>query len=506
MLFFLLILQVLQPYSHAFLPTTQYSMLARKSKDNIINFDYYLQFNSISKDLNCRSRRQNSLFRMVVEGDDDEISNSRSSRTIDLNERSTVSINEQSTVGLKSRQNERKKKTNFLEGRWELMHGNYILRPPINSSYSVDSYDATTPKALIHFLGGALIGASPHNAYRYILEKLSERGYIIVATPYQLTFDHLKTCDEIISKFERCAPSLARQYGAIPVVGVGHSCGALLQVLITSLFPDTPRAANILMSYNNKSVRDAVPAFDEIVSPLSMSLANPPLNSTSFAEGGESWSPPSILDALSLGLQLMKSSTEGDNLPSDELISEVTTKMFPPGTPFSKMTLPQNARDSIQPLITPTASTLSDSGILPIVNQLIEVTEQVPSLLQEVADGVEDFIPSPDAVGAVAKKAYRARTTLLLKFDNDSLDETEDLATILAEAERIMRMKRPMVSMGIKTVTLSGNHATPIIAPPLAIASKAEDILGSEAKDKLLYKQADDVVESISSWLEGIVE
>ena len=414
---------------------------------------------------------------------------------------------EQSAVDLKSDQNRSSKKaTNLLEGRWELLHGNYILRPPMNSSSRSTSYDATAPKVLIHFLGGAFIGASPHNAYRYMLEKLSERGYIIVATPYQLTFDHLKTCDEIISKFERCAPSLAMQYGAIPVVGVGHSCGALLQVLITSLFPDTPRAANILMSYNNKSVKDAVPVFDEIISPLSATLASSASNTTKVGEDEESWSPPSIIEAMALGLRLVKSSTEGDNLPSDELINEISTKMFPTSTPFSKISLPQNARESVAPLISPTASTLSDAGVLPILNQLIEVTEQIPSLLQEVADGVKDFNPSPEAVGTVAKKAYRARTTLLVKFENDSIDETDDLGTILAEAERIMRMKRPMVSMGIKSLALPGNHATPILAPPLAVASKAEDILGSDVKEKLLYKEADDVVESVSEWLEGLIE
>ena len=64
------------------------------------------------------------------------------------------------------------------------------------------------------------------------------------------------------------APSLAKQYGPVPVVGVGHSCGALLHMLITSLFPDTPRAANALISYNNRGVGEAVPLFDELVVPL----------------------------------------------------------------------------------------------------------------------------------------------------------------------------------------------------------------------------------------------
>lgn len=54
----------------------------------------------------------------------------------------------------------------------------------------------------------------------------------------------------------------------MPVVGVGHSCGSLLHMLITSLFPDTPRAANALISYNNRGVSEAVPLFEELIVPL----------------------------------------------------------------------------------------------------------------------------------------------------------------------------------------------------------------------------------------------
>lgn len=79
-------------------------------------------------------------------------------------------------------------------GRWEELHGNYILRPP---------NEQQPPRALLHFLGGALLGAAPQLTYRYLLERLSSRGYLIVATPYELSFDHLGTCDEIIDKFER---------------------------------------------------------------------------------------------------------------------------------------------------------------------------------------------------------------------------------------------------------------------------------------------------------------
>lgn len=101
------------------------------------------------------------------------------------------------------------------------------------------------------------------------------------------------------------------------------------------------------------------------------------------------------------------------------------------------------------------------------------------------------------------RKAYRARRTLILEFDNDSLDESGEIEDLLKEAERIIRMKRPMVEIDLQRRTMAGNHATPLIAPPMDLALRAEDVLGEEsAKEKLLYQQADATVEEIVRWLE----
>ena len=105
---------------------------------------------------------------------------------------------------------------------------------------------------------------------------------MVVATPYRLNFDYVEICDSILSKFDQVAVDLAADYGAIPVIGVGHSCGALLQTLITSLFPDAPRAANVLISFNNRETKDAIPGFDEFIVPLS----NAVLGSESSEQAG----------------------------------------------------------------------------------------------------------------------------------------------------------------------------------------------------------------------------
>jgi Protein of unknown function (DUF1350) len=47
-------------------------------------------------------------------------------------------------------------------------------------------------KAVIHFLGGAFVGAAPHLTYSYLLNGLAEVGFVVVATPYPLGFDYLE--------------------------------------------------------------------------------------------------------------------------------------------------------------------------------------------------------------------------------------------------------------------------------------------------------------------------
>ena len=82
---------------------------------------------------------------------------------------------------------------------WENIGGNYILRPP--SDVAV--------RAVIHFLGGAFVGAAPHVTYRYLLHGFAQQGYLVVTTPYRLGFDYLEVCDSVLECFERAAVPLA---------------------------------------------------------------------------------------------------------------------------------------------------------------------------------------------------------------------------------------------------------------------------------------------------------
>ncbi len=107
---------------------------------------------------------------------------------------------------------------------------------------------------------------------------------------------------------------------------------------------------------------------------------------------------------------------------------------------------------------------------------------------------------------------YRARNTLLLKFENDALDESVDIERVLKEANTIMRMKRPMVEMQVQLKVLQGTHLTPltqniILDPPESLLGpgfSSFDVLKSlraETRENFL-RTVNDVKNEILGFLE----
>lgn len=94
---------------------------------------------------------------------------------------------------------------------------------------------------------------------------------------------------------------------------------------------------------------------------------------------------------------------------------------------------------------------------------------------------------------------------MILEFSDDGLDESEEIEQLLKEAESITRMKRPMVDIDVQRKILDGGHATPLLAPPLELAGRAEDLLGTDSsKERLLYTEASATVDTLLDWLEEV--
>ena len=149
---------------------------------------------------------------------------------------------------------------------WQEISGNWVLIPQ-------------RPSAIIHFLGGALVATAPQLTYRWLLEELAKQGYLIVATPFVNTLDHIEIARDVLNKFEN---SLDRLYtnktlrkSYFPIYGIGHSMGCKLHLLIGSLF-DVERAGNILISFNNYPARDAIPMVEQLSSVMSIEFTPSP--------------------------------------------------------------------------------------------------------------------------------------------------------------------------------------------------------------------------------------
>lgn len=176
-------------------------------------------------------------------------------------------------------------------GDWREIEGSWVLYPP----------GGTSPRCVVHFIGGAFVGAAPQLAYRPLLEALASRGALIVATPFATGFDHLRTADEIYFKLSRCLKALGPSAQMLPSFGVGHSLGSLMHLLICSRYV-VPRAGNVLMSFNNRPATDSIPFLSPFIAPsaralgpLLSQLATSPLRS-----GVEQW--VEVLKGLSPGV------------------------------------------------------------------------------------------------------------------------------------------------------------------------------------------------------------
>lgn len=159
---------------------------------------------------------------------------------------------------------------------WKEIKGNWVLIPP-------------NPVGIIHFLGGAFVATAPHLTYRWLLEQLAAKGYVIIATPFVNTLDHIAIAKSVLLNFERTIERLQESGKMrklyLPIYGLGHSMGCKLHLLIGSLFA-VERAGNILISFNNYAAKDAIPLVEQFNSALTIEFTPSPLETHKIVQEG----------------------------------------------------------------------------------------------------------------------------------------------------------------------------------------------------------------------------
>eukprot|EP01023_Acetabularia_acetabulum_P043505 TRINITY_DN4345_c1_g1_i4.p1 TRINITY_DN4345_c1_g1~~TRINITY_DN4345_c1_g1_i4.p1 ORF type:complete len:383 (-),score=44.21 TRINITY_DN4345_c1_g1_i4:152-1225(-) len=124
---------------------------------------------------------------------------------------------------------------------------------------------SSSPKGVVHFVGGAFVGAAPKSTYSLMIDIIAQAGYSVITTPYALTFQHGECARKLRNDFLEAKYDIQRQGNyeyyvrdSLPVIGIGHSNGALMHLLMGSYFYQ-PTIGNVIISYNNKEVEGAIP-------------------------------------------------------------------------------------------------------------------------------------------------------------------------------------------------------------------------------------------------------
>ncbi|GKV02834.1 hypothetical protein SLEP1_g15223 [Rubroshorea leprosula] len=92
----------------------------------------------------------------------------------------------------------------------------------------------------------------------------------------------------------------------------------------------------------------------------------------------------------------------------------------------------------------------------PIVKQVFPLVEQFPPVYMDLAKGREDFTPKPEETKQLIKSYYGISRNLLIKFKDDTIDETPTLARLLCSDSAIS----PTLDISIRL--LPGDHGLPL--------------------------------------------
>ena len=340
----------------------------------------------------------------------------------------------------------RQQQAEFDGGRWEEIEGSWVLAPRANPV-----------RRVVHFIGGAFVGASPQLSYRLFLEKLCDRGdVLIVATPYALMFDQLRCAEEAQFRFDRCMRRLSSSNSSsssssssslmlpteleralarspdldsLPSVGVGHSLGSLLHLMIGSRYANSNangggRDGNVLLSFNNKAVTDAVPVLSPMLAPFTSSAAG-----------------------------VFEQVRRGPLGGAAELVTESLKGMSPP-----------------------------------LVRQILPLLEQLQPLIAEVSDGTSEFMPPPEEARRLVRQYYGVNRNMLIKFRDDSIDETPELAQLLQTKSAISG------TLDLTVKSLSGDHIRPLqqsLPPELSVNVPPEITTAAQTGTDILNRLVD---------------
>ena len=119
------------------------------------------------------------------------------------------------------------------------------------------------PQALVEFIGGSYLAATPQVSYRRLLEDLAQLNLAVHAWAYVPGFDHQSQARQAWSELREARRRLVERSGSLPPsLRLGHSLGCKLLLLA----PDGGRSSKSLvaLSFNNFAADRSIPLLGEL--------------------------------------------------------------------------------------------------------------------------------------------------------------------------------------------------------------------------------------------------
>ena len=324
-------------------------------------------------------------------------------------------------------------------GRWERICGCDVLLPEED------------PLAIVHFVGGAFAGAAPQQAYGPFLEALGSHGIVIAATPCtQLGgLSHWIASQEVSARWLALEPELRKRLYAkggaepvrappLPIFGLGHSLGAKI-LLLLSLGESAPsevrpppvgdRAANILVGYNNFGADRAVPFLDAIGGADAAIRSGASTAASAVSGGGVREAGAAVGDAVRrLG--------EGVGGGLGAAFGSADVKKVGSGVGDFLGGGIENVLGAVSDVAEGAAGRAEGGEEGGTADRRARSSSDDGFWASwgggsETAESPIDFTPSPSETDSLVGVGYSVGRNLLLRFKEDSLDQSLDLAYLL---------------------------------------------------------------------------
>ena len=103
-------------------------------------------------------------------------------------------------------------------------------------------------------------------------------------------------------------------------------------------------------------------------------------------------------------------------------------------------------------------------GASSIARQGLELADQLPDLLGEIAGGAREFEPEPREMRELLRLSFRAEDVLVVQFDDDQLDESDEPRSVLRDSVARLQAEGEVegAAPAVRLAGLGGTHVTPL--------------------------------------------